>query len=92
VVEESTELVDTGSDELASRQVLMAEEGEDHGVFPSSDLKRSLKTRSQPTPVTRTMPIVRRAGPGTGPAQSGGGGPTSVGDLCIASLTLSSPL
>jgi hypothetical protein len=31
VVEESTELVDTGSDELASRQVLMAEEGEDDG-------------------------------------------------------------
>jgi hypothetical protein len=27
-VEESTELIDTGSDELASRQVLMAEEGE----------------------------------------------------------------
>jgi hypothetical protein len=30
-----------------------------------------------------------RGGPGTRPAQSGGGGPTSVGDLCIASLTLS---
>jgi hypothetical protein len=34
VVEESTELVDTGSDELASRQVLMAEEGEDDGGLP----------------------------------------------------------
>jgi hypothetical protein len=34
VVEESTELVDTGSDELASRQVLMAEEGEDDGDLP----------------------------------------------------------
>jgi hypothetical protein len=31
VVEESTELVDTGSDELTSRQVVMAEEGEDDG-------------------------------------------------------------
>jgi hypothetical protein len=34
VVEESTELVDTGFDELASRQVLMAEEGEDDGDLP----------------------------------------------------------
>jgi hypothetical protein len=34
VVEELTELVDTGSDELASRQVLMAEEGEDDGDLP----------------------------------------------------------
>jgi hypothetical protein len=31
VVEESTELVDACSDELMSRQVLMAEEGEDDG-------------------------------------------------------------
>jgi hypothetical protein len=34
VVEESTELVDTSSDELVSRQVLTAEEGEDDGDFP----------------------------------------------------------
>jgi hypothetical protein len=34
VAEESTELVDTSSDELASCQVLMAEEGEDDGDFP----------------------------------------------------------
>jgi hypothetical protein len=34
VVEESTELFDTGSDELASRQVLMAEEDEDDGDLP----------------------------------------------------------
>jgi hypothetical protein len=33
-VEESTELVDASFDELASRQVLMAEEGEDDGDFP----------------------------------------------------------
>jgi hypothetical protein len=32
--EESTELVDTSSDELISRQVLMAEEGEDDGDLP----------------------------------------------------------
>jgi hypothetical protein len=31
VVEESTELVDESSEELISRQVLMAEEGEDNG-------------------------------------------------------------
>jgi hypothetical protein len=34
MAEESTELVDTSSDELASHQVLMAEEGEDDGDFP----------------------------------------------------------
>jgi hypothetical protein len=33
-VEESTELVDASFDDLASRQVLMAEEGEDDGDFP----------------------------------------------------------
>jgi hypothetical protein len=32
--EESTELVDASFDELASRQVLMEEEGEDDGNFP----------------------------------------------------------
>jgi hypothetical protein len=34
MVEESTELVDASSDELMSRQVLMAEEGEDDGDLP----------------------------------------------------------
>jgi hypothetical protein len=34
VVEESTELVDESSEELISRQVLMAEEGEDDGNLP----------------------------------------------------------
>jgi hypothetical protein len=34
VAEESTKLVDASSDELVSRQVLMAEEGEDDGDFP----------------------------------------------------------
>jgi hypothetical protein len=90
--EGSTELVDESSHDLTSRQVLMAEEGETMRTFPSSTLKRSPKMRSRPTLVMRTTPIVRRGGPGTGPAQSGGAGPTSVGDLCIASLTLSSPL
>jgi hypothetical protein len=33
VAEESTEIVDVSSDELISRQVLMAEEGEDDGVI-----------------------------------------------------------
>jgi hypothetical protein len=34
MAEELTELVDASSDELVSRQVLMAEEGEDDGDFP----------------------------------------------------------
>jgi hypothetical protein len=38
VVEESTELVDEGSEELISRQVLMAEKGEDDGDLPIDKL------------------------------------------------------
>jgi hypothetical protein len=88
--EGSTEPVNASSHELSSRQVLMAEEGEDDGDLPiSSTLKRSPNMRSWLTSATRTTPIVRHGGPEIGPAQSGGGGPTSVGDLCIASLTLS---
>jgi hypothetical protein len=37
VAEESTELVDASSDELISRQVLMAEEGEDDGDLPIAE-------------------------------------------------------
>jgi hypothetical protein len=37
-VEESTELVESSSDELISRQVLMAEEGEDDGLSPTKHL------------------------------------------------------
>jgi hypothetical protein len=37
VVEETTELVDESSEELISRQVLMAEEGEDNGNMPIDD-------------------------------------------------------
>jgi hypothetical protein len=39
VAEESTELVDSSSDELVSRQVLMVEEGEDDGDFPIVDFE-----------------------------------------------------
>jgi hypothetical protein len=39
VAEGSTELVDASSDELTSRQVLMAEEGEDDGGFPIIDFE-----------------------------------------------------
>jgi hypothetical protein len=39
VAEGSTELVDASSDELTSRQVLMAEEGEDDGSFPIVDFE-----------------------------------------------------
>jgi hypothetical protein len=38
VAEESIELVEASSDELISRQVLMAEEGEDDANYPSSNL------------------------------------------------------
>jgi hypothetical protein len=41
--EGSTELVDASSHELSSRQVLMAEEGKDHGGFPLLTSKRSLR-------------------------------------------------
>jgi hypothetical protein len=91
MVEESTELVDTSFDELASLQVLMAAEGEDDGDLPIVEFEAVSEMRSQPTPATRTTLIVRRGWPGTGPAQSGGEGSTSAGDLCIVSLTLSSP-
>jgi hypothetical protein len=40
VAEESTELVEASSDELISRQVLMAEEGEDDGISPIDALDR----------------------------------------------------
>jgi hypothetical protein len=38
MAEESTELVEASSDELISRQVLMAEEGEDDGISPNDVL------------------------------------------------------
>jgi hypothetical protein len=38
MAEESTELVEASSDELISRQVLMAEEGEDDGISPNDAL------------------------------------------------------
>jgi hypothetical protein len=88
VAEESTELVDASSNELTSRQVLMVEKARTMVASPSLTSKRSLKMRPQPTSATRMTPIVRHGGLGIEPAQSGGGGSTSAGDLCIASLTL----
>jgi hypothetical protein len=85
MVEESTELVEASSDEPISRQVLMAEEGEDDGDLPSSNLMRYLKTRPQPMPAMKMTPIVRHGGPGTELAQPGEGGSMSSCDLCIAS-------
>jgi tRNA splicing endonuclease len=38
MAEESTKLVEASSDELISRQVLMAEEGEDDGISPNDAL------------------------------------------------------
>jgi hypothetical protein len=63
VAEESTELVEASSDELISRQVLMVEEGEDDGITPNDKLDVISKMRPQPTPATKTMPIVRHGGP-----------------------------
>jgi hypothetical protein len=47
VVEGSTELVDESSEELISRQVLMAEEGEDDGDLPI--------VRTKMTPITQLV-------------------------------------
>jgi hypothetical protein len=38
VAEDSTELVEASSDELISRQALMAEEGEEDGISPTDAL------------------------------------------------------
>jgi hypothetical protein len=59
----------------------MAEEGEDDGDLPIVNFEA----------ISEDEITASAGGPGTGPAQSGGRGPTSVGDLCIASLILSSP-
>jgi hypothetical protein len=91
VAEGSTELVDVSSDKLISCQVLMAEEVRAMAIFPSPNLMMYLKMRSQPMPAPKMTPIVRHGKPGTEPAQSGGGGSTSAGNLCSASLTLNSP-
>jgi hypothetical protein len=89
--EGSTELVDESSHELSSRQVLMAEEGEDGGDFPIDKFEAISKDEitgnaGDENDADREARRARNRA-----AQSGGGGPTSVGDLCIASLTLSSP-
>jgi hypothetical protein len=92
VAEESTELVDAISDELVSRQVLMAEEDEDDGGFPIVNF--DAVSEDEATANTgdkndadhearrarnRALTIRRRR-------------VNERGDLCIASLTLNSPL
>jgi hypothetical protein len=92
VAEESTELVDASFDELASRQVLMVEEGKDDGDFPivEFDVVSEDEVTANIGDENDANHEARRAGIEL--ARSGGGGSTSVGDLCIASLTLNSPL
>jgi hypothetical protein len=85
--EESTELVDESSHELSSRQVLMAEEGEDGGDLPINNFDVISEDEITANAGNENTPIVRSGGPGTGPVQSDGGELTSEGDLCIASST-----
>jgi hypothetical protein len=87
--EGSTELVDESSHELSSRQVLMAEGGEDGGDLPIDNLDVISEDEitaniSDENDADREARRARNR-----PAQSGGGGLTSEGDLCIASSTLS---
>jgi hypothetical protein len=87
VTEESTELVNAGSDELISRQVLLAEEGEGDGDLPIVEFDAVSEVRPQPTLTMKTTPIMRHRGPGTELVQLAEGGSMSVCDPCIASLT-----
>jgi hypothetical protein len=50
MAEESTELVEASSDELISRQVLMAEEGEDDGISPNEALDTISKDEATANP------------------------------------------
>jgi hypothetical protein len=92
VAEGSTELVDASSHELSSRQVLMAEESEDDGNLPIINFEAIFEDeitanagdkndadREARRARNRARTIRRRMA-------------TSVGGLCIVSLTLSSPL
>jgi hypothetical protein len=91
MVEGSTELVDESSHELSSRQVLMAEEGEGDGDLPINNFEAISKDEIMAN-AGDEKDADREAWRARNRARATGGGePTSVGDLCIASLTLSSP-
>jgi hypothetical protein len=87
VVEESTELVDESSEELISRQVLMAEEGEDDGDLPIDEFDAVSKDEATANTGDEDDAVVRHEGPGTGLAQLVEGGSMSSCDPCIVSLT-----
>jgi hypothetical protein len=70
----------------------MAKEGEDDGDLPIVNFEAISEDEIAANTGDENDADLRHGGPGTGPAQSGGGGPTSVGDLCIVSLILSSLL
>jgi hypothetical protein len=84
VVEESTELVNKSSEDLISRQVLMAEEGEDDGHLSIDEFDA---VSEELTPAMKMTPIVRHGGPRIGLAQLTEGGSMSACDPCITSLT-----
>jgi hypothetical protein len=87
MAEESTELVDASFDELISRQVLMAEEGEDDGDLPIVEFDAVSEDEATANAATRMTLIARHGGRGTQLAQLTEGGLMSACDLCIMSLT-----
>jgi hypothetical protein len=91
ITEGSTELVEAPSEELATRQVLMAEEGDDVPSSPSARLTGYQKTKALPMLLTRTTPNAMRGVPGTELVRFVEGGPTSAYVLHNANSTLNSP-
>jgi hypothetical protein len=86
MAEESTELVDASSDELISRQVLMAEEGEDDGDLPIVEFDavsedEAIANAGDENDADRKARRTR-----TELARPTEGGSMSACDLCIASL------
>jgi hypothetical protein len=90
MAEESTELVDTSSDELISCQVLMAEEGEDDGDLPIIDFDAVSEDEATANNRDENNTDVRHGGSGIELAQPSEGGSMSACDLCTTSLTLNS--
>jgi hypothetical protein len=91
MAEESTELIDASSDELVSRQVLMAEEGEDDGNFPIVDFEavsedEATANASDENDTDHEAWRARNRAHTIRWRRA-----MSVGDLCIASLIPNSP-
>jgi hypothetical protein len=92
ITEGLTELVEASSDELATCQVLMAEEGEDDAPIPIGALTGFSKMKTPLTLATRMTPSATRGVQGTWLVQSEGDGPTSACVLRSASSTPNSLL